>query len=246
MRNRHRIGAVEEGGPRARPRFLPWRAMLATAVACLLVTATQGTAPQPEATAPQQEHVISDAGVRQIDWDSLPGSVVAWVEVPGTSIDEPVAQASPEDPDHFLYHDALGQGAYGTPYIDCECAADSPFVIVYGHHMSDGTAFADFAKFSDRAYAEAHGTVYVHTRADGRRHELSVVAADVVDASRESVRVKFASEEDRAAYVSQVVSSSDLLLDGDDLTSGRTWAFATCSYQTSDSRTVVYACEPAR
>ena len=32
---------------------------------------------------------------RQIDWDSLPAEVVAWVEVPGTGIDEPIVQASP-------------------------------------------------------------------------------------------------------------------------------------------------------
>ena len=82
---------------------------------------------------------------RQIDWDSLPESVIAWVEVPGTSIDEPVVQASKDAPNDYLYVDALGQGAYGTPYIDCDCTLDSRFVMIYGHHMSDGSVFANFA-----------------------------------------------------------------------------------------------------
>ena len=76
---------------------------------------------------------------RQIDWDSLPAEVVAWIEVPGTSIDEPIAQAMPDAPNVYLYRDVFGQGAYGTPYIDCECTIDSRFVMVYGHHMSDGS-----------------------------------------------------------------------------------------------------------
>lgn len=68
--------------------------------------------------------------VRQIDWDSLPAEVVAWIEVPGTSIDEPIAQAKPDAPNAYLYRDVFGQGAYGTPYIDCECSIDSRLAIL--------------------------------------------------------------------------------------------------------------------
>ena len=31
---------------------------------------------------------------RAIDWDALPDEVIAWVEVPGTGIDEPIVQAA--------------------------------------------------------------------------------------------------------------------------------------------------------
>ena len=44
---------------------------------------------------------------RQIDWDSLPAEVVAWVEVPGTSIDEPIVQATPDAPNAYLYRDVF-------------------------------------------------------------------------------------------------------------------------------------------
>lgn len=84
---------------------------------------------------------------RQIDWDSLPEEVVAWIEVPGTNIDESIAQALADSPNAYLYKDVFNQGGYGTPYIDYECSIDSRFVMVYGHHMSDGSAFAAFANF---------------------------------------------------------------------------------------------------
>ena len=179
-----------------------------------------------------------------IDWDSLPSEVVAWIEVPGTSIDEPIVQATLDAPNAYLYTDALGQGAYGTPFIDCECALDSPFVMVYGHHMSDGTVFADFAKFADRDYAKEHEAIYVYTRSGNERHELEVKAVDVVNANRETLRTSFGTDEERVAYLNGSVAKSDLVLGGDALIGEALWAFATCSYQTSNSRTVVYASAP--
>ena len=119
---------------------------------------------------------------RQIDWDSLPQEVIAWVEVPGTNIDEPIVQATPDVPNAYLHKDALGQGAYGTPYIDCECSVDSRFVMVYGHHMSDGSVFADFARFSNEDYAREHNRIILYER-DGETVELWVCAVDIVNAS---------------------------------------------------------------
>lgn len=244
MRNRCCMSAADEGGRCARPRSLLRRMMLAAAVACLLVTAVQETVSEPEADDLPREHAVNEAGVRQVDWATLPEVIVAWVEVPGTNIDEPIAQALPESPDRFLYHDALGQGSYGTPYVDCDCAVDSPFAVVYGHHMSDGTVFADFAKFSDRDYAQEHEVIYVYTRSDNKRHELKVEAVDVVNANRETLRTSFGTDEERDAYLNDSIAKSDLVLDGDSLTGEKIWAFATCSYQTSNSRTVVYASVP--
>ena len=116
---------------------------------------------------------------RQIDWDNLPKEVVAWVEVPGTSIDEPIVQASPNSPDAYLYKDVFGEGAYGTPYIDCECSIDSRFVMVYGHHMSDGSVFAGFASFIDEGYAQEHDEIIVYKRS-GEILNLKPIAVNIV------------------------------------------------------------------
>lgn len=182
-----------------------------------------------------------EAPGRQIDWDSLPAEIVAWVEVPGTGIDEPIVQATPDSPNAYLHKDALGQGNYGTPYIDCECSIDSRFVMVYGHHMSDGSAFADFARFSNPDYADDHPMIYVHTRDDGKRHEFRIKAVDVVDANDELVRTSFECGEDCIAYIGKVIDESDLVFDRASLENERVWGFVTCSYQTRNSRTVVYA-----
>lgn len=170
---------------------------------------------------------------RQIDWDSLPAEVVAWVEVPGTSIDEPIAQAMPDVPNAYLYRDVFGQGAYGTPYIDCECTIDSRFVMVYGHHMSDGTAFAEFADFIDEGFAREHSRIIVYKRS-GDTLELMVCAVDIVNASRESLVI------DQEEGLEEIIGTPDLQL-ADTSDASQLFAFTTCSYQTRNSRTVVYA-----
>lgn len=170
---------------------------------------------------------------RAIDWDALPDEVIAWVEVPGTGIDEPIVQATPDAPNAYLYADAMGQGAYGTPYIDCECSIDSRLVMVYGHHMSDGSAFADFASFIDESYAREHDTLIVYRRS-GEVLKLEPVAVDVVNASRERLLI------DQEADWQALLASTDLIL-GEAKPGSQMFAFVTCSYQTRNSRTIVFA-----
>lgn len=101
--------------------------------------------------------------------------------------------------------------------------------------MSDGSVFADFAKYSEEDCARSHSRIFLHTR-DGGTYELSVTAVDVVDASAETVCPSF----DDPGAIAEWIGKSDLVLleyDG----SSKVLAFATCSYQTANSRTVVYA-----
>ena len=212
--------------------------LLALALAAFLWCAEEGRC--DIAILPRAVPSAEDAEAqppRQIDWDALPEEVVAWVEVPGTSIDEPIAQATADCPDRYLYEDALEGGAYGTPYIDWECSVDSRFVMVYGHHMSDGSVFADFARFIDAGYANGHDRIIVYKRS-GEVLNLHPAAVDVVNASCESLVI------DQEADFRGLVDEADLKLmgpaEGDQL-----FAFATCSYQTADSRTIVLACEEA-
>lgn len=181
-----------------------------------------------------------ETDVRQIDWSSMPDEVVAWVEVPGTEIDEPIVQASADYPNRYLYADAFGEGKYGTPYIDCDCSLDGPFMIVYGHHMDDGSVFADFASFSDEGYAKDHRTIYLYTRTDNERHELKVVAANVVNASYEQLQTEFKDDAAFDEYIGECFEESEVVLEKPEDVD-RLYAFATCSYETWNSRTVVYA-----
>lgn len=216
--------------------------MVAVALVLVWATATPHEWDEMSHWVSEQIGTGEPEGVRQIDWVSLPPEVIAWVEVPGTNVDEPIVQADRAYPNRWLYADVFGEGGYGTPYIDCDCSLEGPFTIVYGHHMDDGSVFADFASFSDSGYAEEHETIYLCTRADDRRHDLKAVAVNVVNASYESPQTEFKDAEAFKSYAGSCFDESEAVLekpaDIDHL-----YAFATCSYETWNSRTVVYAIE---
>ena len=207
-------------------------------LAAVLTALVVATLCAPEEDRAELSEIVENLGDqedsgRRIDWDSLPAEVIAWVEVPGTNIDEPIIQASPDYPNAYLFKDALGQGSYGTPYIDCECSIDSRFVMVYGHHMSDGSVFADFADFIDENCAHEHSRIIIYKRS-GEMLELEVCAVDVVNASNESVIIN------QEVDFKELISGSDLTL-RNPAENSQLFAFTTCSYQTRNSRTVVYA-----
>ena len=221
-------------------------------IVALLALAALAVLPQPERN-PYKVHEVPAAveGAAEdeqeegggIDWDALPASVVAWVRVPGTTVDYPIVQGRQESPDFYLTHDASGErSAWGAPYIDAGCAqgAGSPLVIVYGHHMSDGTMFAPLAQYSSRDFAEGHRTIRVFTRE--KTIELEVFAVDVVDANSEGKRTDFADAAELDAYLGDKLSRCEVVLE-EPSDVAQAWAFVTCSYQTSNSRTVVYAKE---
>lgn len=134
------------------------------------------------------------------------------------------------------------RSAWGTPYIDAGCAEGvlSPLVVVYGHHMSDGTMFGPLERYADREFAEEHRTILIYTRE--RAVELEVFATDVVDADREGVRTEFGGAADLQAYLDERLGRCEVVLERPGGVE-RAWAFATCSYQTANSRTVVLARE---
>lgn len=221
-------------------------------IVALLALAALAALPQPERN-PYEVHEVPAAveGAAEdeqeegggIDWDALPASVVAWVRVPGTTVDYPIVQGQQESPGFYLTHDAGGErSAWGAPYIDAGCAqgAESPLVIVYGHHMSDGTMFAPLAQYSSRDFAEGHRTIRVYTHE--KTIELEVFAVDVVDASSEGKRTDFADAAELDAYLGDKLSRCEVVLE-EPADVEQAWAFVTCSYQTSNSRTVVYAKE---
>lgn len=221
-------------------------------IVALLALAALAVLPQPE-RSPYEVHEVPAAveGAAEdeqeegggIDWDALPASVVAWVRVPGTTVDYPIVQGRQESPDFYLTHDASDErSAWGAPYIDAGCAqgAESPLVIVYGHHMSDGTMFAPLAQYSSRDFAEGHRTIRVYTHE--KTIELEVFAVDVVDASSEGKRTDFADAAELDAYLGNKLSRCEVVLE-EPADVEQAWAFVTCSYQTSNSRTVVYAKE---
>ncbi|MCR4902544.1 MAG: class B sortase [Butyrivibrio sp.] len=108
------------------------------------------------------------ANVAAIDFDKLQASnpdIFAWINIPGTVIDYPVAQ-HPTDDTYYLKHGADGLSSnYGCPYIELSDSKNfTDFnTVLYGHNMNNGSMFAGLHKYEDNEFYQSHRNIYIYT-----------------------------------------------------------------------------------
>ena len=98
---------------------------------------------------------------------------VGWVSIPGTSIDFPVMQNG----DFYLKHDFEGNYTdYGLPFLDERCSLDaSDNLIIYGHHMNDGSMFSALLNYVDEDYCAAHPEIILETELCAETYQVTEV-----------------------------------------------------------------------
>ena len=87
-----------------------------------------------------------------------------WISIADTNINYPVMH-TPSNPQKYLNKNFYGEYSYsGTPFLDARCSANSTNLIIYGHHMNNGTMFADLCNYTDNSYFTEHPTVVLETK----------------------------------------------------------------------------------
>lgn len=129
-----------------------------------------------------------------VDWDALRDinpDVVAWVYVPGTVINYPVAHKD-GDSEYYLHHNfSLGEGRFGAEYGSIMLSGENngdfsdEVNILYGHHMRNGSMFAPFAEFRESDVFNKHRTIYLLTP-DGN-YRLQTFAVEHVPMTHASI-----------------------------------------------------------
>ncbi len=82
---------------------------------------------------------------------------IAWLYIPETNINHPVMYSG--DNEFYLHRAYDGSYLYaGSVFLDGRCNPDfsGTVSILYGHHMNNGSMFADVEKFMDEAFFEYH------------------------------------------------------------------------------------------
>lgn len=101
---------------------------------------------------------------------------VGWVSIPGTSIDFPVMQNG----DFYLKHDFDGTYTdYGLPFLDERCSLDtSDQLIIYGHHMNDGSMFSTLLNYADEDYCAAHPEIILETEQGAESYLIAAIVRE--------------------------------------------------------------------
>ena len=187
-----------------------------------------------EETEPPYESPIDFSALREINPD-----IVAWVEIPGTRIDYPVVQA--DNNETYLHRSFEGEeSSAGAIYLDCD--SDSDFMgkhsILYGHHMKNGSMFAEIVKFKEKSFFQEHREVILYL--PDRELHLRTIAALYGDAGGEKRRTVFADQESFNRYVDEMTKNCSFR----ELPEGNCeclYSFVTCSYEFENARTILYA-----
>ncbi len=208
-------------------RRRPWRIVVAVAAVVLVLSLAalgciwfsywngQNSYDELSDALTVQEEGATLADFR-VDWAALqainPG-VVAWIYVPGTVINYPVAYRSGDD-EYYLDHNFYGDtSAFGAEYGSIMLAGDNDanfadqLNIIYGHNMRNGAMFACLNDFLDPAVFNSHRVFYLLTPAGN--YELRSFAIDhIAGSATDIVRQNFPSTADLTAYIQARVDQS--------------------------------------
>ena len=108
--------------------------------------------------------------------------LAGWIQIDGTNINYPVMQ-SKHDPDFYLKHNfEKADSPHGCPYVqeDCDVLKPSDNLVIYGHHMNNGSMFADLEKFKDEDFWREHKTIAFNTLTEKNEYEILAVFKTVV------------------------------------------------------------------
>lgn len=166
--------------------------------------------------------------------------VVGWITIPGTAIDYPVVQA--KDNKYYLTHDAVKKSsAAGAIFMDyrVDRLARKGNVILYGHHMKDGSMFAGLMQYKDKKFFDSHPVIEFAT-AEGME-TWEIFAAYITDTEFYYIQTDFTDDSQYLALIRKMQSKSlfksDITLTAED----DVLTLSTCTYEVKDGRFVVNA-----
>lgn len=176
------------------------------------------------------------------------GDLVGWISIADTNINYPVMQ-SVNEPNFYLKHGFDKEYSdYGCPYVqeDCEVQKPSDNLVIYGHHMSNGSMFAHLEKFKSKDFWSEHRMITFNTLTDKQEYEIVAVFRTVVytDSPDAFKYYRFVDAENPDEFDSFLSKCKELSFYDTGVTAeygDKLITLSTCEYSRNNSRLVVVA-----
>ena len=136
------------------------------------------TAGATQAPASTEASALTAWGYRLAEWggfnvdfnelEEINPDVYAWIYIPNTNVDYPVARSSRDGDDSFyLEHNIYRQYQFsGMIYSEIQNQPDmhDRVTVMYGHNMLNGSMFASLHNFEDKEFFDNNNTIFVLTK----------------------------------------------------------------------------------
>lgn len=171
--------------------------------------------------------------------------MVGWLSIQDTVIDYPVVQ-TPDRPEYYLHRDF--DGSYndrGCLFADANCDVNnSDNVIIYGHHMADGSMFASLINYGDKTYWEEHPEIRFDTLTERRTYQVFAVFRTTASLGQGFPYHKFIDAKNQEEFDQYVAKCKQLSPYDTGITpeyGDKLLCLSTCEYSQENGRFVVMA-----
>ena len=170
---------------------------------------------------------------------------IYWITIPETDIDYPV-MFRPQEKDYYLKRDFYGNySGSGTLYMDEDCDPEwGDNLIIYGHHMNNGTMFAELENYKSKDFYEAHPQITLQTLHGEETYRVMAAFTTPVYTGNDFAYYSFSVTGDPTVYEAFVKEclSRSLYETGETAVYGRRLlTLSTCEYSQKNGRMVVVA-----
>ncbi len=141
-------------------------------------------------TKPLAEDALFLFGVKLEPLQEVNEDVLGWICIPGTQVSYPLMRG--EDNSYYLKHAWDGTySAAGSIFLECQNQASllDFNTIVYGHHMGNGSCFAQITHYKKEEFYREHPCVYIVTQNDLRRYEIFAAYEAPIDSETYRIRI---------------------------------------------------------
>ena len=213
-----------------------------------VATSKPSESPAPEETSavesdPTAPGRVVDAGLLALHEENP--DCIYWLTIPDTVIDYPVMY-HPQEKDYYLRRDFCGNySGSGTLYMDEDCDPEwGDNLIIYGHHMNNGTMFAALENYKSRDFYESHPQITLQTLYGEETYRVMAVFTTPVYTGNDFAYYNFTVTGDAKVYdafVKECLSPS-LYETGETAVYGRRLlTLSTCEYSQKNGRMVIVA-----
>lgn len=168
---------------------------------------------------------------------------VGWIHIPGTNIDYPVLQ-NVEEPEFYLKRDFnKNKNSHGSIYLDSACILGySKNDVIYGHHMKDGSMFADLDKYKTIEYYLSHSLIRFDTLYSMNDYQIVAVLKVPEKELEKTASFLLLETEDKFNLFQEFISSYQLYDTGITFTCDDSFlTLITCEYTYKNGRILVIA-----
>lgn len=115
--------------------------------------------------APSEVHDTVNGEINFSELWEINTDLYAWIRIPNTMIDYPIAQYQGADDTYYLSHNMYKENAFaGCIYTEKINSKnfDDPNTVLYGHNMQNGSMFRALHSFRDEAFFNENQFIYVY------------------------------------------------------------------------------------